>query len=142
MQFYFGTEKHEGMSRFYYVNNPDGTLRWVIPADAESASFLALYNSESLKAWLYKLFAKAIFSTGLKRLMMSGSFLVKPNLITYVKAKYGIKENEQFTLFTGTRGANRKLIIEINNGTQTTHFIKICFSESAQKNLQNEIVFV
>lgn len=139
MQFYFGSEKQPDMKKFYYVNNPDGTLRWMIPSEAGAASFLSLYNSESLKAWLYKNFVKATFSLGCKKFFMSGSFLMKPDLVSHVKHIYGIEEEEQFTLFTGTRGENRKLIIEINNGEQTTHFIKICFSESAKRNLQNEI---
>ncbi len=139
MQFYFGNEKMPDMKKFYYVNNPDGTLRWIIPSDTNQSSFLSLYNSGSLKAWMYKIFAKTIFSIGCKKFMMSGSFFMKPDLVSNVRNNYDIKEEEQFTVFTGTRGENRKIIIEINNGKQTTHFIKICFSESAKKNLQNEI---
>ncbi len=142
MLFYFGSEKLSGMKKFFYVNNPDGTLRWLIPADASAASFLALYNSESLKAWLYKKIVSVAYATGLKKFLMSGSFLVKPELVSAVKDTYGISDEDRFTIFTGTRGENRKLIIEINNGNKTTHFIKICLSDIAQKNLQNEIIML
>ena len=139
IDFYFGTETKKDFRLFHYVNNPDGTLRWIIPSDAQSATFITLYNSQSVKATLYKFIARTAFSLGCKKYLMSGSFLMKPDLITNVKTKYGIKENEQFTLFTGTRGENRKIILEINDGDHTTHFIKISFSDKAKKNLQNEI---
>lgn len=140
MDFYFGTEKKDGLQLFYYVNNPDGTLRWIIPSDAQSTSFLTLYNSQTVKALLYKFIARLAFSSGGKKYLMSGSFLMKPDLITNVRTKYGIKESEQFTLFTGTRGENRKIILEINNGDHTTHFIKISFSDKAKKIYKTKLI--
>ena len=59
------------------------------------------------------------FAAGAKKYLMSGSFQTKPELVESVKERYEINDEEQFSFFTGTRGENRKVIIEISNKQQT-----------------------
>ena len=54
MNFYFGRKKWSAGKKFIYINNPDGTMRWLVPSANNTASHLPLYNAESLKARVYK----------------------------------------------------------------------------------------
>src|SRR5687768_13930482 len=51
-KFYFGDGAWNRGRRFIYVNNPDGTIRWMMPAETNTASHLALYNSSTVKGGL------------------------------------------------------------------------------------------
>jgi len=49
-----------------YINNPDGTPRWIWPADSEDPDFLMLYNISSFKSKFFMLMVRIIFKLRLQ----------------------------------------------------------------------------
>ena len=124
---------------FWYINNPNGTLRWIFPKSNKYPTHLALFNSAHLKARLYKLATHLAFKTGLKKRLMSGSFTVNAkNQLPFFDLINQIP-HDSYAVFTGTIGENRKSVVALNKKSRTTHFIKIAHTETAQELLRNEI---
>lgn len=141
MKFYFGSEKWPEGKTFLYINNPDGTIRWIIPDD-RSTTHLSLYNSGSFKANIYKWITAFLFKTGAGTIMSNGRLSVEQNLLTQVKERYNISEKEKFALFTGTRGNNRKIVLAVYDKKNITHFIKIPTTKQSEQLIENETTMI
>ena len=59
---------------FSYINNPDGSIRWIFSSDASFPGFLDLYNSSGFKARLLAQFCRLLFLIKLQILIVSGRF--------------------------------------------------------------------
>jgi Phosphotransferase enzyme family len=127
---------------FDYINNADGTIRWFYQASNNDASHLSLYNSNSLKSKIYVSVSRIAWKLGQGNLLASGQFEMQQLLVDEVKAKYGILENENCSFFTGTRGATRKVVVDVQSVDGTNEFIKIPLTETAEKLVKNEIDMV
>ena len=80
----------KGRSDFYseeylYINNTDGSIRWIFPKKLKYPTFLKLYNSQSLKAKLFSLAIKFLFYLNLKTLVKSGRFYLNPQSKNFMK---------------------------------------------------------
>jgi Phosphotransferase enzyme family len=137
MQFYFGDGNWNEGRRFIYINNPDGTMRWIIPAEQKTAIHLSLYNSESWRARLYKAASSLLFTAGKSNWLASGSFYVEKKIVESIENRYGILPGEKYSFFTGTRGNTRKVVLAVGE-KKITHFIKIAISEQSKKLINNE----
>ena len=123
---------------FYYINNPDKSIRWVIPSQAKYPRFLNFYFSGTRKAKVYQLVFRLLYMLKLKKLASHGSFTVffkgKLNFQPYVM---GFEEGN-YSIFTGTSGKNRKAVIETGNGPKADKFIKMAISVSSKNLIENE----
>ena len=127
---------------FDYINNPDGTIRWFYPSAGIHAGHLSLYNAVSVKAKLYKTLTRIAWKLGQHHRLASGTFRVQQKLYESVQMRYGITFREAASFFTGTRGATRKLVIELHNEEQTTGFIKVPLTTEAKHLTENEYEMV
>lgn len=125
-----------------FINNADGTIRWFYQANSKNATHLSLYNSNSLKSKIYVSVSRIAWMLGQGNLFASGRFEMQQLLVDEVKAKYGILKNEKCSFFTGTRGATRKIVVDVQGEDGTHEFIKIPLTETAQKLVKNEIDMV
>ena len=125
-------------SHWYHINNNDGTFRWLYPSDQSSPAFLGLYNSSSMKARAFRMLTRMAWSVGQKNMLVHGTLVIDEALVQKLAEKCGLESREKMTLFTGTRGATRKVVIEINNGKVIRGFIKIPVSAAACENIKNE----
>ena len=103
MKFYFGRKQWPKGKKFIYINNPDGTMRWLIPAANNNPSHLSLYNAASIKARIYKSVSRLLFRIGLGEWLGTSAFYVEQKLEKDVKRLYNINDDEQYAVFTGTR---------------------------------------
>jgi hypothetical protein len=124
--------------RFDYINNPDGTMRWIFPVDGSPEPHLALYNSNTRKAGIYRKLTRLVWKAGGSGLLSSGTLWLQQNLLETVKKQYGIRPDETFSLFTGTRGATRKIVISVYHGGQVKGFIKVPLTPLAFEGVENE----
>ena len=129
-------ENHHSES-FYFINSPDGTIRWVFPKNLIYPGFLSLYNSSGLKATVFQQVVKLAYQTQTQHLICSGKFELYSKKEKYVQSLYAEKE-ESFSIFTGTTGPNRKAIIALHKGRETTHFIKFPLTEKSKILINNE----
>lgn len=127
---------------FDFINNPDGTIRWFYPSAGIHAGHLSLYNAISVKARLYKTLTRIAWKLGQHHRLASGTFRVQQKLYESVQMRYGITFREAASFFTGTRGATRKLVIELHNEEHTTGFIKVPLTTAAKDLTENEYEMV
>jgi len=123
---------------YYYIHNADGSIRWIFPADARYPAHLSLYNSSSWKARVYRAVTRLAFATGLKKLLISGSFELSPEQERPLRQILEQIPHDTFAIFTGTTGENRKSVVAVNQGMRSTHFIKIAHTPRALSLIRHE----
>lgn len=123
---------------FDFINNPDGTIRWFYPSSGLHAGHLSLYNAASVKSRLYKILTRIAWKLGQGHRLASGTFRVQQKLYESVQMRYGITFREAASFFTGTRGATRKLVMELHDDNGTSGFIKIPLTPQAAILIENE----
>ena len=134
-----GTDIKDSISPFGYINNPDGTMRWIFPTDGSSTAYLSLYNSATLKAKIYTVITRMAWHLGQGKRLASGIIRVQQKLLNQVKQHCNVTNSEDISIFTGTRGETRKVVLEIHQGNQTSGFVKIPITEISTALVTNEI---
>ncbi|MFK8104688.1 MAG: hypothetical protein AB8G15_19345 [Saprospiraceae bacterium] len=124
--------------RHYYINNPDGAMRWFFPSKTTTASFLSLYNSTGVKAYCFKQLAKILSRIRCLSLLSAGSFAIWESAGTNKKNWQTELSFDDYAIFTGTVGENRKAIIALHQEQNCTHFLKIPLTKAARALTQNE----
>jgi thymidylate kinase len=119
----------------YAVNNPDGSTRWIWNSASTKPHFLGFYATTNWKSKIINLAFKVIFVLKLQHLLYKTSQIgvqINPEhpLSDYLK--------NDFALFTGTEGPNRKLILLAGKESEEKRFIKIAISESSTQLVDNE----
>ncbi len=111
-----------------FINNPDGSPRWIWNANCPKPSFLKFYNVGSNKALVFATVIKLVFILKLQKLVF------KKRSYSFTKLREPIIDcNDNWALFTGTVGPNNKSVLYVNNS-----FFKIATSENAEKLIKNE----
>lgn len=112
----------------FYINNIDGSLRWIWNAKNTKPLFLKFYNISSSKSKIYSLFIKLIFILKLQKLFF------KQKTVSYQQNENSFFDiSNEWALFTGTIGPNNKLILYADE-----HFYKISNTEKSQNLIENE----
>lgn len=130
---------HISLKTFHYINNPDGTVRWVFPSCLKRPSFLNFYNSSGWKASVLSSMLRLAYRFGVGHWFHSGSFTIRQNAPLKVESFLKDIPHESYSIFTGTVGPNRKVLVELNTGGVSTHFAKIAISDLSSKLLATEI---
>jgi len=121
-----------------YINNPDKSMRWVYSNKNKHASFLSFYNTATKRAKLIASSIKLAFNLGLKSIVRSGSFTVYHKQELHITPLVNQITHSDYSIFMGTAGPNRTLLLELNNGKISTHFIKIPANEKSAITIANE----
>lgn len=130
---------HISLKTFHYINNPDKTLRWVFPTGLKKPSFLSFYNSSGWKANLLSSMLRFAYRLGLGQWFHSGTFTIRQNTPLKVESWLADIPHESYSIFTGTVGPNRKLLVELNTAGVSTHFVKIAISDLSSKLIGTEV---
>ncbi|HOS48176.1 MAG TPA: phosphotransferase [Bacteroidia bacterium] len=138
LSFYLKNNTAISFSEMAYINNPDGTIRWFFPLTKGVPGHLSLYNSVSLKAKIYKWVSTVAGRLGQTRLLASGIIRMQQNLLDQVKTVNDITPEEDISFFTGTRGATRKVVMEIHNKETTVAFVKIPVTPVSEELVKTE----
>lgn len=131
---------HHGYEKesYHYINNPDGSIRWIFPTDLAHPTFLSFYNISTWKAKALSKGLNWVFKFGLQKWFVSGSFdIYFKNKLT-LRSVLGLEDQNNYSIFLGTVGPNRKVVIEINDLKRTTHFVKTAISDQSSSILENE----
>ena len=142
-----GVEKESSSSNsrtpisFDYINNQDGSIRWIYKRQNRKPIFLNLYNNSSWKGKVFHWFFKLIYALQLKKYVRSGSIQVSGKSIfpeqinaTFTKSAYAI--------FTGTKGINRKAVISFEEEEKPSHFLKMPLTMAANELLTKEAFYL
>lgn len=115
-----------------YRNNPDGSIRWIWPANSRKAEFLRFYYRSGLKSKLFAWSMNVLAKMRLLNLAAHGQFELKLN------TKENTSLGECWSFFTGTIGPNRKAILWHKAEDGSSVFSKIPLSATSAKNLSVE----
>lgn len=124
---------------YSFINNPDKTIRWIYPSNLQKATFLNFYNTSGFKAKVLSFLFKTAFTLKLKKLIRSGSFRIYYNDSLKIESVIERIPHDNYSLFTGTVGPNRKFVVEINSNGLSTHFVKWAISNGSQKLVSKEL---
>lgn len=115
-----------------YINNPDGSIRWIWPAGSKRPLFLKFYYIQGVKGRLFAWVAQLIFALKLQGLVFKSCKVVTNNQL--------INSNYKWALFTGTIGPNQKYILYQNDvaGNQGS-FTKIAITPQCETLIHNEV---
>ncbi len=121
--------------RLYYINNPDGTPRWIWPEGLAQPLFLKFYNVATPKAQLFSIAVQLIFILGLQRIFFK-SVIGEMQRKSLILPQF-FPQQHNWAIFTGTTGPNNKLILYIK-GAKHSNFFKIATSYNAENVIQRE----
>ncbi|MFK7981300.1 MAG: hypothetical protein AB8G86_15045 [Saprospiraceae bacterium] len=126
-------------SQFDFINNTDGTIRWMYNHLHKRPIFLNLYNTSNWKGELFKTVFKTGFKVGVKNWLKSGSLWITASNELFLDT---INHKGQYAIFTGTVGDNRKAVISFEQGQKATRFLKMPLTKSANKLVENELAYL
>jgi hypothetical protein len=122
---------------FAYLNNADGSMRWLYPQGQKTPYFLALYNSSGWRSGLIRLLFRAAYALGLGARVKHGQIGVAtsspPAWLAVAEA-----QSHQLALFMGTKGENRKAVAAWGDAAQVKGFAKIPLTAASVQLVQNE----
>lgn len=118
--------------QFDFINNPDGTIRWVYDNLLQKPLFLNLYNAAGWKGKAIHAIFKIGFTVKLKKWLKSGSFKIIANQLFLENINHQLNK-AQYAIFTGTIGENRKAVISFEEAGKATQFLKLPLTKAAQQ---------
>ena len=124
---------HKRNDTFYFVPNPDGTIRWIYPKSLKKPSFLSFYSTSSTRAKILASIFRLSFYFRLNKKI--GIEVFKDSIIDKILKQY---KDSNYSIFTGTIGINRKAIIELNQNNSTKYFVKVALTEQSKDLVNNE----
>ncbi len=119
----------DNSNSYLYIHNPDKTIRWIIPANQNQPYFLHLYNGSGWRGFLIDFYYKIGFKLGLKKWICNGSFEVTDGTEM---------PKENYAIFTGTKGENRKIIITSGAPNRPSGYLKIPLTGKAKRLTETE----
>ncbi|MCB0666333.1 MAG: phosphotransferase [Saprospiraceae bacterium] len=133
MGFQIETNKDSGHRLDYlHIDNRDGSMRWIWPADAKNPLFLKFYSPTTTKARIFELMIKIVFRLQLQRWIFGRKSISVKNIHVGLHRL----SDTGWALFTGTPGPNRKAVMYNQNG----FFEKISLGENARHIMENEAI--
>ncbi len=134
----YGAEAGE-LFRYSFINNPDGSIRWFFPSDLASPLYLTLYNATTIRGRAYKLFARALFPSPGRKWLFSGEFLAQFSPLALLEPWVkGTWRSSHLAIFTGTPGADRKVVAVLGRSSKERVFLKIPLGVSSTALLERE----
>ena len=124
---------HKKNDTFYFVPNPDSTIRWIYPKSLKKPSFLSFYSTSSTRAKILASIFRLSFYFRLNKKIELEVF--KDSIIDRIIKQY---KDLNYSIFTGTIGINRKAIIELNQNNSTKYFVKVALTEQSKDLINNE----
>lgn len=124
---------------FSYISNPDGTLRWVYPKNLKHPLFLNFYSTASLRSKVFSQLIKLAFYFKQSHRVKFGDLninITEDSRLDKILKRY---DHTGFSIFTGTIGKNRKVLVEIHKNNQTVLFAKIALEKESKVLVDNEI---
>ncbi|MDE5423006.1 phosphotransferase [Ancylomarina sp. DW003] len=109
---------------FSYINNPDGSVRWIFASNSKFPGFLDLYNGSGIKGKMLTILFRIIFFLNLQFIVTSGQFYFFSRRLSLQESWKKRLDFDSFSVFTGTVGPNRKVLFALHKKNKTIGFVK------------------
>ncbi len=123
---------------FSYINNPDGTIRWIYPSGLRMPHYLGFYNSSGILSILYVFVSLLLFRMKMGFILRSGTFSIHYKKELPLLKNVLSNKQDELSIFTGTTGPNRKALVALINNDKIKSFIKIPIGMNSDDLIQNE----
>ena len=134
----FSKYQTKASTAYYFINNPNQSMRWLFPTKSTSACFLNLYNGSGVRAFAFKEVAKKLSIMGWMKPIASGRFSIFSKNKKSINHHFGKLPFDDFAIFTGTVGDDRKIVAALSENKKCNHFVKIPLTDAAEKLVENE----
>jgi hypothetical protein len=128
----------KAMEAYAYMSNPDGTMRWVYSQQLKKPTFLNFYSTASLRAKMLSTLIRLAFFVKQSQRVASGNLKLNISKNSRLAKVLDVYPHEGFSIFTGTVGENRKVVIELHDKKEIFVFAKIALTEAAKILVHNE----
>lgn len=118
------------------IPNPDGSPRWMVPADSRNDLFLRFYTTGSFKGKFTAFLLTWIFRLGLQKVFFKTQEFDLASGRKKSKCPVDVRQSN-WALFTGTQGPNRKYVL-CRQVEEKVDFFKVPISEASQRLLTHE----
>ena len=135
----FSTVKKSSYTSYAFINNPDGSIRWFFPKANQTPCFLNLYNGSGWKSNLFVMTSKLLSKFKGLSILCDGQFSVFNKNSHFLTTNFPDISYDDFAVFTGTIGENRKAIIALSQNGTGSQFIKIPLTNAAATLVNNEL---
>ncbi|MDB4069271.1 hypothetical protein N9514_04495 [Pseudomonadales bacterium] len=135
------TDERESVARaYFYFANRDGSIRWVYPKSLKSPTFLNFFNQSSARSKLIKILIAILFYRNLyfAKLAKKTQLVIDVAGDSILGDLISRSPDANYSIFLGTVGENRKVIIEVNDNRNSFSFIKIGVSDASKLLVENE----
>ena len=130
--------QHYNYRSWYYINNPDASIRWIYDQQLKKPTFLNLCNSQhKLTNYIIKLF-QLFFLLGLRKYISSGQIHVYHQQPMYIDQQLEGICYDGYSIYTGNPGENRKIVLELHLKNKTFAFAKFALNKSGQTLIHEE----
>lgn len=120
-----------------FMNNPDGSLKWLWPASARKPQMLRFHNVLNQGGERLARKVRASF-----RLGMPGLVSGKTTIYTTAIGQRQLQRLADWAIYTGQEGVNRKLVIWHEDKAGQAAFTKLSLSIYAAKNIYTERIAI
>lgn len=125
-----------------FINSPNGKMRWLYSDANRKATFLKFYNTGSLKAKCIAAGIKTMCFLGLQRTLGSGSLKIHSKQPLKIQTLLNEVEHTDYSLFLGSEGNKRTVLVESHTHNSPSSFFKIPISKESQRSVSNEKWFL
>ena len=119
-----------------FINQPEGSMRWLYQGK-HLKNVLSFYNASGKRGKLISNAIKLISKLGLYQLASNGQLKIYAKEV--LKLNQVTKEYwDQYTIFMGTPGAQRSVLVALLENKKVSKFLKVPTSEASTALIENE----
>ncbi|MFT5617880.1 MAG: thymidylate kinase/thiamine kinase-like enzyme [Arenicella sp.] len=122
---------------FAFQNNLNGTIRWFF-TPGKFNSVLSFYNTSSLRSKIIGRAIKLVRLFGLERIIRSGKCTIYYKKALQLETALDQVKHDDYAVFTGTVGFDRKAVVALQLENRTTHFAKVALNRHGTELLIKE----
>jgi len=132
-------DKSDNQLTFQFISNPDGSVRWLFPKTLKEPTFLSFYNTSSLFSKLLANTIRLLFFFRMQKLIINGEINIRIEKNSLLDIVLSENTFENYSIFMGTKGENRKAIVELNRNYKTSIFAKLGLTKNSINLVKKEI---
>lgn len=132
----FNTTKNGDKSEFasfFYFNNPDGTIRWVIPTTERKPHFLHMYYRGSTRGKIIAAFFNLAYLFRIHPLIADGFFNLEVDDSFKITKLLHMTGDNSYAIFTGTKGKARTALVVLLKNNQVSRYFKLPCDQNYDK---------
>jgi hypothetical protein len=125
---------------FFYFNNPDGTIRWIIPSSENEPLFLNMHYGGTRRAIAIRVLFSLLYRLKLQPFFADGYFNLSREDLRTFNTVLSKSEATSYAIFTGTKGDHRTGLVALVRDGKANYFYKTPLSkrlESFNREIDN-----